>query len=378
MVTDGLQLYYDVNNTKSYPGEPTTNLINYPDFRNGATTGWVSNQLATLEATTHDGKDCMKVTSTTATSTPGTKKNPTISVSPNTTYRISQWGKNGPSGLMRWYIAGEVSGQLLWTTCGHNSSDWTRQTTTFTTGASDTYITLYYLWSGVAVGYYWYLTDVQLEVDKGYVTQFVNGTRSSTDGLKDLSGQGNHADLDNTTYNSSALIDYNGSSAYSLVSSDGFGTFNNQSFTIEAWIYPHQNTGDGVIFSYDYTGHAGTYYAAQLRQTSTGYIYFAWNNGTTYQDAGYNGVECIPAINEWYCIQCVYTSGRQEVWVNGVLKQSTTNTDIITFYNQEVWIGRGNWGGYFDGKIDVVKYYNRALSGNEILQNFNALKGRYI
>jgi hypothetical protein len=25
LVTDGLQLYYDVNNIKSYPGEPTTN-----------------------------------------------------------------------------------------------------------------------------------------------------------------------------------------------------------------------------------------------------------------------------------------------------------------------------------------------------------------
>ena len=34
MVTDGLQLYYDVNNIKSYPGEPTTNLVN-PDMKTG-------------------------------------------------------------------------------------------------------------------------------------------------------------------------------------------------------------------------------------------------------------------------------------------------------------------------------------------------------
>ncbi|MBT4858831.1 hypothetical protein HON49_06685 [archaeon] len=34
MVTDGLQLYYDVNNIKSYPGEPTTNIVTYPDWSN--------------------------------------------------------------------------------------------------------------------------------------------------------------------------------------------------------------------------------------------------------------------------------------------------------------------------------------------------------
>jgi len=39
----------------------------------------------------------------------------------------------------------------------------------------------------------------------------------------------------------------------------------------------------------------------------------------------------------------------------------------------------GNWSGnnYWAGKISLTKIYNRELSSQEILQNFNATKGRY-
>jgi len=46
--------------------------------------------------------------------------------------------------------------------------------------------------------------------EKDHATQYVDGTRSTTDGLKDLSGNANHADLANATYDSNALIDYDG------------------------------------------------------------------------------------------------------------------------------------------------------------------------
>ena len=42
-------------------------------------------------------------------------------------------------------------------------------------------------------------------------------------------------------------------------------------------------------------------------------------------------------------------------------------------------LGYASGGGYpyFNGNISQIQIYNRALSATEILQNFNALRGRY-
>jgi hypothetical protein len=32
---------------------------------------------------------------------------------------------------------------------------------------------------------------------------------------------------------------------------------------------------------------------------------------------------------------------------------------------------------YFNGKLDLVKYYNKALTASEVLTNYNALKTRF-
>ena len=50
------------------------------------------------------------------------------------------------------------------------------------------------------------------------------------------------------------------------------------------------------------------------------------------------------------------------------INQSTTNLDIASQSTSYHW----------DGKISNVKVYNKALSASEVLQNYNALKGRYV
>ena len=56
------------------------------------------------------------------------------------------------------------------------------------------------------------------------------------------------------------------------------------------------------------------------------------------------------------------------------LNNSNLNINIGALYSQN-----GNEGGtgLWNGKISNVKIYNRALSQDEITQNFNALRGRY-
>jgi hypothetical protein len=98
-------------------------------------------------------------------------------------------------------------------------------------------------------------------------------------------------------------------------------------------------------------------------------------NGTSFQTVG----TIIINFNQWINVTFTRNSSTNVniSYLNGVLKQQTTVASIISYYNQEVWIGRGNFGGYTTGNISACKFYNRALSALEVLQNYNATKGRH-
>jgi hypothetical protein len=170
---------------------------------------------------------------------------------------------------------------------------------------------------------------------------------------------------------------FDGANDYCQVTSDGFGRFNSQTYTVEAWVNPDSNNADSCIFSYDYTSHVEPYYSTQLRFTTLGRIFLGWNNGSSYQSLITDFSFTYPQ-GEWQHVVGVYASGRQEIIHNGILIKSGTATDTITFYNQEVWVGRMNYSsGYFDGKIASVKHYTEALSLEQIQQNYNATKHRF-
>jgi hypothetical protein len=65
-------------------------------------------------------------------------------------------------------------------------------------------------------------------------------------------------------------------------------------------------------------------------------------------------------------------------YVNGVLVANLTFTGTPNSGNG-LLIGRGFFGGNFNynGFVSIVRYYNRALSATEVLQNYNAQKSRF-
>jgi hypothetical protein len=81
----------------------------------------------------------------------------------------------------------------------------------------------------------------------------------------------------------------------------------------------------------------------------------------------------------WYFITSVINGSTASLYVNGVLDTSVTKSFTI-----------GSWGGsgvyigsrtpsqrFFKGSIANIIVYDRALSQNEILQNFNATRSRF-
>jgi hypothetical protein len=83
----------------------------------------------------------------------------------------------------------------------------------------------------------------------------------------------------------------------------------------------------------------------------------------------------------FYNATVIMSPSNQSLYVNNILR-SSSSTDISTFtyniINKNLWIG-SSFGSniYFTGNIPQVSIYNRALSAQEILQNYNATKTRF-
>ena len=80
----------------------------------------------------------------------------------------------------------------------------------------------------------------------------------------------------------------------------------------------------------------------------------------------------------WYMITATYDGGYKKMYVNTTERASTSYANQTLETNTYgVNVGRHSSGYYYNGKIGAVTVYNRALTVNEITQNFNTHKARY-
>ena len=83
-------------------------------------------------------------------------------------------------------------------------------------------------------------------------------------------------------------------------------------------------------------------------------------------------------LNTYHHVVATYNGTTQAIYVNGVLKASKSLTGSITKTATTVRVGSYTNGDYVhNGDIPIVKIYNRALSANEVKQNFRAYKNRF-
>jgi type 1 fimbria pilin len=81
--------------------------------------------------------------------------------------------------------------------------------------------------------------------------------------------------------------------------------------------------------------------------------------------------------NTWHEVTLCWDGTTFKSYVNGSF---VSNLNQGTASSQNVQVKIGNSGGNnepFAGQISNVKVYTKGLSAAEVLQNYNALKGRY-
>ena len=109
-------------------------------------------------------------------------------------------------------------------------------------------------------------------------------------------------------------------------------------------------------------------------------IYF-FINGSQWSGAISAGMD--PLIGDWCHVVGVYDgtlgSNNIKIYLNGILQAGMDDeTSNIAGVTETIQIGRiYRNADNCDGNIANAQIYNRALSSNEVLHNYNALKGRF-
>jgi hypothetical protein len=111
-------------------------------------------------------------------------------------------------------------------------------------------------------------------------------------------------------------------------------------------------------------------------QASTGKVNFLMRNPSDQSILGTTSTN----DNRWHMATYTNTSGLVRIYLDGNLENSATITNLGDIASSNLVLGRlGDSGGpyYYNGSIAQASVYNRALSAEEIRQNYHASKGRF-
>jgi hypothetical protein len=203
-------------------------------------------------------------------------------------------------------------------------------------------------------------------LDAANTKSYVSGSTA----WNDLSRGGNNGTLINgPTFNSDngGSIVLDGVDDY--VSRPNF-IGNLTTFSVSHFIYLNGTQNTRTIFSNYGSNNNG--WVTGIRDDQNNIFKFYLGNGVhLYSNTVLNNLT-------WYHAVVTYDNGSPKIYINGNLDASSSATLTLAFSYLGNDIGRlGDGRQYFNGRISNVTIYNRALSAQEVLQNYNATKTRY-
>lgn len=162
------------------------------------------------------------------------------------------------------------------------------------------------------------------------------------------------------------------------IATAGYNTaLDTQTPTVEVWVKTNATSQNGFWFE---KGSVNTQYSLfqegaviqwrQFMSSGQGLVNLSTTTAT-YMNT-----------SNWYQVVGTYTSGSRILYINGVQVNSDTQAGTIATNSSGMSIGAygGNSGSnsyWYNGALSICRVYNRVLTAAEVLQNFNATKGRY-
>ena len=152
--------------------------------------------------------------------------------------------------------------------------------------------------------------------------------------------------------------------------------------TIEAWVYPTQNNVREIIIAKDLSGQRSWFLSKSDASTDNTVRFLIGDGG-----GGVTGGSVVSTnnliLNQWSFITATYNksdsaTNRLKIYINGVRE---TGIDYVEYSSDipattsKLYIGARQYVGiqkFFNGKIDEVRIYNRALTAAEINASYIA------
>ena len=375
VITNGLQLYFDTNNVKSFNGQPTTNAagsvyLGFSGDRWAKTTDYPNKGYLPFVL----GSDVYRLTN--GNNYWGYASD--FGFAYNKTYTLSFWYYVATTQNIIWHnsvFGTPAAGGSEYNTVSTKSTD-TFTTTNNTNGWRFGYVTFS---TNIAVNSYSYfrgtytgsgtddtptgnvyIANFQLE-ERSYPTQYTPGTRSNTNGLLDLTNI-NTLNLSTAGFDSSANITFNGSTNYI-----NCPTTKTASCTFSCWAKTTTLASNPMLFN------AGT--------DGGGPDLFFYNNKISWNvwDGDNSPFATTPASvtnGNWHNYVVVNdATSNAKLYYDGVLLGTATYRNASG--NTNLTVG-GNVATYmWNGSIAIFTLHNRVLTPSEILQNYNATRSRF-
>lgn len=192
----------------------------------------------------------------------------------------------------------------------------------------------------------------------------------------DESGNGNDGIVYDSTL-SNDRFDSN-SSAYSfdgvddsIKFGDNFDSY--QSITLSVWVYLEgalNSSGDPHAILYKFGSGEKSFYLNWVPNSNYFSSRFYGDPNCSADSCWVGGVsDTNPTLQQWYFLTAVFDNGNAKFYINGELENEADSSLTIPNTDSVLTIGTASDSGSpFNGKIDDVRIYSRALSDTEIRQ----------
>lgn len=186
--------------------------------------------------------------------------------------------------------------------------------------------------------------------------------------------------MSNITY-ADPYFAYNGTSSQVSVPDNALLEPGSGDWTMEAWVYLSNISGSKVIMGkFDPGGLAADVSYSMRISGSTAFAQFGDGTGAFVNSTNYT-----LSLNTWTQLVYVWTNSggtkTLQTFVNGA-SIGTVNHSLNSLLDtpSNLYIGSYNNGEYaqwMNGRIGVTRLYNAALTSAQVLQNFNADRSKY-
>lgn len=201
---------------------------------------------------------------------------------------------------------------------------------------------------------------LSMDLQEGLVGHWTMDSDDVDNGkIRDSSAYNNHGTINGASTEIIGVFDFDGSDDTITTGSKIINP--NNTFTVSCWFYPRG--GRGGVAKHD--GGGDYFYFGLGSPTEFGFVLTDGN--TVYSTPGHT------YSSEWthYVGVSDRNTDTMYLYVNGSLQGQKDISSIGTVPNADLAIGRRGPGNNYDGKLDDIRVYNRALSEDEINELYN-------